>query len=128
VTAGVALDEPSRRRAFRFLEGLSVSHSLIYIGLLAVWILEGPPRVKTVLGWAHGLLWIAMAVLIVLAARKAIVSFRLAVLVAVVGGLGPFAGTLGFLWEGRTRGYRGAGAQESAKQALPHDPGPPDGR
>ena len=124
----VALDEPSRRQAFRFLEGLSISHSLIYIGLLAVWVLEGPPPVKTVLGWAHGLLWIAMAILIVLAARKAIVTFRLAVLVAVVGGLGPFAGTLGFLWEGRTRGYRGDGTQEGAKEVLSHDPGPPGGR
>lgn len=94
-------DPASRRRSFRFLEGLSITHSLIYLGLLSIWIFEGPARIRTALGWAHGLLWIAMAILVLIAARKAIVSFRLAVLVVVVGGLGPFAGTLGFLWEGR---------------------------
>jgi hypothetical protein len=91
----------SRSRAFRGLEGLSITHSLIYLGLIAMWLTEGPGEIRRALGWAHGILWIVMSLLIVIAARKAIVSFRLAVLVAVVGGLGPFAGTLGFLWEGR---------------------------
>ncbi len=95
-----------RSRAFRSLEGLSIVHSLVYIGLIAMWLTEGPGEIRRALGWAHGILWIVMALLIVVAARKAIVSFRLAVLVAVVGGLGPFAGTLGFLWEGRRRDDR----------------------
>ena len=93
----------SDRRAFRALEGLSITHSLIYLGLIAIWLTEGPARLRAGLGWAHGILWIVMSILVLLAARRAIVSFRLAVLVAVIGGLGPFAGTIGFLWEGRRR-------------------------
>ena len=100
----------SRGRAFRGLEGLSITHSLIYIGLIAMWLTDGPGEIRRALGWAHGILWIVMALLIVVAARKAIVSFRLAVLVAVVGGLGPFAGTLGFIHEGRRRDGRRAGS------------------
>ena len=46
-------------------------------------------------------MWIIMTLLVVVAARKTVVSFRLAVLVAVIGGLGPFAGTAGFVVEGR---------------------------
>ena len=78
-------------------------HSLVYLGLLAIWIFEGPAQLRAALGWAHGILWIVMTILVLIAARKAVVSFRLAVLVAVIGGLGPFAGTAGFIWEGRRR-------------------------
>jgi len=102
------LSEQQRLRAFKGLERMSITHSLVYAGLLAVWIFDGPAQLRAALGWAHGLLWILMAFLVLIAARKAIVSFRLAVLVVVIGGLGPFAGTAGFLWEGHRRGSRQA--------------------
>jgi len=98
------LDERQKARAFASLEAMSVVHSLIYVGLLCVWLFDGPAGLRAGLGWAHGLMWIAMTLLVLIAARKAVVSFRLAVLVAVIGGLGPFAGTAGFIWEGRRNG------------------------
>lgn len=97
------MTEESKDRSFRQLEALSFIHSGIYFALLACWIFEGPALLRNRLGWAHGLIWIGMTILVIIAARKAIVSFRLAVLVAVIGGLGPFAGTAGFIVEGRQR-------------------------
>lgn len=96
-------DQTSSSRAFKSLEGLSFLHSAIYLGLLLVWITGFSAAAKNTLGWAHGVMWIVMSLLVIIAARKLIVSFRLAVLVVVIGGLGPFAGTLGFLLEGRKR-------------------------
>ena len=62
------------------------------------------------LGWAHGLLWIALSLLAIVAVRRGTIPFWLGVTVAVVGGVGPFAGTVGFLVEGRRRARVGATA------------------
>ena len=110
---GPHVNEP----AFRGLKGLSFAHSLVYAALLAVWIADVSPRLKNTLGWAHGLMWIGMSLLVIVAARKLIVSFRLAVLVVVIGGLGPFAGTAGFIVEDRAR--RKAGRAEHPDGKLP---------
>jgi Flp pilus assembly protein TadB len=55
------------------------------------------------LGWTHGLLWIGMSLVCIAAARVHVIPFWLAVTVAVLGGLGPFAGTIGFAVERRRR-------------------------
>lgn len=110
---GPHVNEP----AFRGLKGLSFTHSIIYVGLLAVWIADVAPRLKNMLGWAHGLMWIGMSLLVLIAARKLIVSFRLAVLVIVIGGLGPFAGTAGFVLEDRSR--RKAGRAQHPDDNVP---------
>ncbi len=93
---------------FRRLEALSFLASAVYAGLLWCWLTDSAPGAKLVLGWTHGCLWILMTMLMIYAARRRIVPFWLAVLVAVVGGLGPFAGTVGFLVEDRRR-HRAAG-------------------
>ena len=102
-TGSGQLTEAQKLRAFKSLEYMSIVHSLVYLGLLAIWIFDGPAALRAAFGWAHGILWIVMTLLVIIAARMAVVSFRLAVLVAVIGGLGPFAGTAGFVWEGRRR-------------------------
>ena len=84
-------------RAFRGLEALSFVHSAIYTALLVLWLSGSESELKTALGWAHGIMWIVMYCLVVVAAGRRIVPFWLAVTVAVVGGLGPFAGTAGFV-------------------------------
>jgi len=94
--------------SFRFLEVLSFVHSGIYAVLLVFWLGPENPTATMVLGWAHGLLWIAMSLMCVVAARRRTIPFWLAVVVAVIGGLGPFAGTIGFLWEERRRRRPGA--------------------
>jgi hypothetical protein len=43
-------------------------------------------------------LWIVMSLVCIAAAKIRVIPFWLAVTVAVLGGLGPFAGTLGFVY------------------------------
>jgi len=91
--------------SFRFLEALSFVHSTIYLGLLTFWIVPGLAVPTEICGWAHGVLWIVMSALCIYAARRGTIPFWLAVFVAVVGGVGPFAGTVGFVVEARRRAH-----------------------
>jgi hypothetical protein len=68
----------------------------------AIWLGSGSPATYA-LGWTHGLLWIGMSLVCIAAARARIIPFWLAVTVAVLGGLGPFAGSIGFVVESRRR-------------------------
>jgi hypothetical protein len=87
-----------RAVTFRRLEAVSFTHSAIYLGLLVCGFALGKPEPETfTLGLAHGLLWIGMSLVCLAAARARVVPFWLAVTVAVVGGLGPFAGSAGFV-------------------------------
>ena len=84
---------------FRRLEIASFCHSIVYLGLLVcAFALGGPQPVTFWLGLAHGVLWIAMSLVCIAAAKSRVIPFWLAVTVAVLGGLGPFAGTLGFAY------------------------------
>lgn len=94
-----------RAITFQRLEIASFTHSAIYIALLICAFAIGGPEPETfVLGMAHGLLWIAMSLVCIWAARVHVIPFWLAVTVAVLGGLGPFAGSIGFVLESRRRG------------------------
>ena len=102
---------------FRRLETVSFTHSAIYLGLLVCAFALGSPQPETfVLGLAHGLLWIGMSLVCLAAARARIVPFWLAVLVAVLGGLGPFAGSIGFLVAERRK--RRTGSVQTADHSL----------
>jgi hypothetical protein len=89
--------------SFGFLRTLSFVHSTIYAALLFFWLAPGFATETMIFGWAHGVLWIAMSLLCIVAARRRTIPFWLAVTVAVIGGLGPFAGTIGFVVEERRR-------------------------
>ena len=82
---------------FKRLKYLSFAHSGVYVCLLALWLTDGPDTLRTVLGWAHGIGWIAMSLLAIAAVRRHVIPLWLAVMVAVVGGVGPFAGSIGFV-------------------------------
>jgi hypothetical protein len=89
---------------FARLEGVSFFHSAVYAGLLVCAFALGKPEPETfILGMSHGLLWIGMSLVCIWAARKRLIPFWLAVTVAVLGGLGPFAGSAGFLVAERRR-------------------------
>lgn len=89
---------------FRRLEAVSFFHSTVYVALLLCAFAFGNPEPETfILGLSHGVLWIAMSLVCVAAARVRIIPFWLAVLVAVLGGLGPFAGSAGFVVAERRR-------------------------
>ncbi len=89
---------------FTRLKWTSFAHSCIYTALLISAFAAGKPEPLTfVLGMTHGLLWIFMSIACITAARLRIVSLRLAVAVAVLGGIAPFFGSVQFLREQRER-------------------------
>jgi hypothetical protein len=93
-----------RSITFRRLEVVSFLHSAVYLALLVSAFIAGNPEPETfIFGLAHGVLWIGMALVCIAAARARIIPFWLAVTVAVIGGLGPFAGTIGFVVADRRR-------------------------
>ena len=55
----------------------------------------------SVLGWVHGIGWIVMSLLCLAAVKRRVIAPWLGVMVAVVGGVGPFAGSLGFYLDER---------------------------
>jgi hypothetical protein len=87
--------------SFTTLKRLSFAHSAVYLALLAVWLLPGLHGAEFVFGLAHGIGWIAMCVLILAALRAGVVPMRLAVAVAVIGGIGPFVGSYEFVRQRR---------------------------
>ena len=92
------------RITFRRLEAVSFTHSAVYFALLLCAFALGNPEPETfILGLTHGLMWICMSLVCIAAARAHVIPFWLAVTVAVLGGLGPFAGTAGFVLADRRR-------------------------
>jgi hypothetical protein len=85
----------------RFLRPASYAHSVIYLVLLYVAFVDRHDDLVTVFGWLHGLAWIGMSLLCLAAVRQRRLPLWLGVTVAVVGGIGPFAGSLGFFLEKR---------------------------
>ena len=82
---------------FGRLEVLSFCHSCVYTALLiCAFALHNPQPETFIFGLAHGLLWIGMSLVCIAAARMRV----------MLGGLGPFAGTIGFVVEQRRRGQR----------------------
>jgi hypothetical protein len=89
---------------FRRLEAASFTHSTVYVALLICAFALGNPEPETfILGLAHGVMWIAMSLICIAAAKARVIPYWLAVTVAVLGGLGPFAGSIGFVVTERRR-------------------------
>lgn len=93
----------SRLLTFGRLKWLSFTHSAIYVGLLVFWAIPGEQVVQPAFGWGHGVGWIVISLLVIAAVRWRVLPLWLAVMVAVVGGIGPFAGSIGFVVEQRRR-------------------------
>lgn len=110
IAAASAVSDPPRPRAsagpltFTRLKWTSFVHSCVYLALLICAFAAGNPQPLTfVLGLTHGLLWIFMSLACLTAARLRIVTLRLAVAVAVLGGIAPFFGSFEFIREQRKR-------------------------
>ncbi len=89
--------------SFEQLKLLSFCHSAIYLTLLTVWIVPGLAGAEMVFGWAHGIGWIVMSLLAIDAVRRRVIPLWLGVAVAIVGGIGPFVGSAGFVVQERKR-------------------------
>ncbi len=97
------------------LQWVSFGHSCIYAALLVcAFVAHNPQPLTFALGLGHGLLWIGMSLTCIVCARLRIVSLRLAVAVAVLGGIGPFFGSYEFVREQR-RAQKDAGRTEAVK-------------
>ncbi|MGA2320551.1 MAG: hypothetical protein ABSG95_07380 [Solirubrobacteraceae bacterium] len=104
--AGASLSPPPAAGPLSFvrLKWTSFTHSCVYLALLLSAFAAGKPEPLTfVLGLSHGLLWIFMSLACIAAARLGVVPLRLAVAVAVLGGIGPFFGSYEFIREQRRR-------------------------
>ncbi len=88
---------------FGQLKILSFVHSAIYLTLLIVWLVPGAKTAEMIFGWAHGVGWIVMSLLAIDAVRRRVIPLWLGVTVAIIGGIGPFAGSIGFVVEERRR-------------------------
>ncbi len=88
--------------SFTRLKWASFTHSCVYLALLISAFVAGNPQPLTfILGLSHGLMWIFMSLACITAARLRVVSLKLAVAVAVLGGIGPFFGSYEFIREQR---------------------------
>jgi hypothetical protein len=99
---------------FRRLKVASFTHSAIYTVLLVVWLVPGLHDLEAIFGLAHGLGWIAMSLACIAALRLRVIDLRLAVAVAVLGGVGPFIGSLEFVRQGRASAVDGSSAPRPA--------------
>jgi hypothetical protein len=85
---------------FTRLKWTSFTHSCVYLGLLICAFAVGKPEPLTFyLGLTHGLMWIFMSLACITATRLRVVPLRLAVAVAVLGGIAPFFGSAEFIRE-----------------------------
>ena len=86
--------------AFRALKYASFTHSAIYLALLFAALTDGE---TTALGWLHGWGWILMSLACLVAVRRRVLPLRVALAVVILGGVGPFFGSIAFIWEERRR-------------------------
>ena len=85
------------------LKKLSFAHSGVYVCLLIVWLVPGLALATSIFGFVHGIGWILMVLLVLLALRARVIPLRTATAVAVLGGIAPFFGSYEFFREGRER-------------------------
>ena len=84
--------------AFRALKYGSFAHSIVYLALLFASFTD---RETLALGWGHGVGWIVMSIACLAAVPRRIVPLKVAVAVVVLGGVGPFFGSIAFVLEER---------------------------
>jgi uncharacterized membrane protein YbjE (DUF340 family) len=99
---------------YGLIKALSFTHSAIYLGLLIVWAIPGLAPAEFVLGMAHGLGWFVMCGLAIAGVRRRIIPFWLGVAVAIVGAVGPFFGSAGFIYNDRRESGRARGSADPA--------------
>ena len=86
--------------AFRALKYASFTHSAIYCALLFCALTD---RETLALGWLHGWGWILMSIACLIAVRARVIPLRVALAVVILGGIGPFFGSIAFVVEERRR-------------------------
>ena len=116
-----AADQAPKRRGPSLSESalkkLSFAHSTVYICLLVVWLVPGLAIATSIFGFVHGIGWILMVLLILLALRARVVALRTATAVAVLGGIAPFFGSYEFFRIGPRHDSAGNASGEVSGEA-----------
>ncbi|MBU3673923.1 MAG: hypothetical protein KGR19_05350 [Acidobacteria bacterium] len=100
--------------SFTTLKRLSFAHSGAYVILLAVWLIPGLALAESIFGFTHGIGWILMVLLVLVALQARVLGLRLAFAVAVLGAIAPFFGSWEFVREQRRRDARAAAAPDGS--------------
>ena len=80
------------------MEAISLIQSTIYFALLvSAFVLDGPQPYTFIFGLSHGVIWIGMSIVSVLAVYYRVINLRLAVAISVLGCVAPFFGSAEFL-------------------------------
>jgi hypothetical protein len=105
-----------RLLSFNHLMALSIIHSILFTGLMiCAFVLDKPQPATFIFGFTHGVLYMAMAVLAGVAAKLKTISVTTALVVIILGAMGPYFGTYDFIREARRRrGGPGAPAPSAA--------------
>jgi len=89
---------------FDRMEAVSLTHSVIYLGLLVcAFLLDGPQPATFILGLSHGLIWIGMSLTAIAAVHFRVINLRLAVAIVLLGCVAPFFGSIEFVRQNRHR-------------------------
>lgn len=84
------------------MEAVSLTHSVVYLGLLVcAFLLDGPQPYTFILGLSHGILWIGMSIASIVAVHFRVINIRLAVAIVLLGCVAPFFGTIEFIRQKR---------------------------
>ena len=97
---------------FEQLKWLSFLHSAIYLTLLTVWLVPGLKGAEMVFGWAHGLGFIVLCIVIWVACGKRETPYTL--LAATLTPVGPVGSVIGIELIER----RGWGVADSPQRAV----------
>jgi hypothetical protein len=117
-----------RLLTFERLKWASFTHSAVYSVLLVVWLVPGLAGLEAIFGMAHGVGWIAMSLACLVALRLRVIDLRLAVAVAVLGGVGPFIGSLEFVRQSRAAARERGRREADGPSEVTHAVGLPDPR
>jgi len=86
------------------MEAVSLTHSVVYLGLLVcAFLLDGPQPITFILGLSHGLIWIGMSLVSIGAVHFRVINMRLAVAIALLGCVAPFFGSIEFVRQSRQK-------------------------
>ncbi|HTU16013.1 MAG TPA: hypothetical protein VMF31_12535 [Solirubrobacterales bacterium] len=89
---------------FDRMEVVSLTHSVVYLGLLVcAFLLDGPQPITFILGMSHGLIWIGMSLTSIAAVHFRVINLRLAVAIVLLGCVAPFFGSIEFVRQNRRR-------------------------
>lgn len=89
---------------FQRVRAYSALEACVFTALLVVWIGGFGARAQLVLGWCHGVGWIALSILVLIGCRRRV--FPWPVLAATVSPLGPLGATVAIELAARRRKVR----------------------